>query len=69
MKKIYSLLLLGGLLFFGVCSTSAANKLKGSWDSWIEHDFNTTSSVGEVALVLSTGTHQFGIQDGDNFYS
>lgn len=60
MRKIYSLLLLGGLLFFGVQSVWATNYLKGSWDSYasgIAFDGNTAT----VTLEANT-EYTFGIQ-------
>lgn len=68
MKKIYSLLLLGGLLLLGAQSAWGTAYLKGDFNSWGESNPFTGTPL-QCSVTLSAHTkYEFKIYDDSNWY-
>lgn len=61
MKKLVTLI----LVLAGIVNTASADNIRGSWDSWTNHEVSYSNGVGTftVSLAAST-TYQFGIDNG-----
>ena len=70
MKKIYSLLLLGGLLFFGVQNASADYlQVKTGPDSWEGHEISWNNNIGTVDVDFAALTqYEFKISNNSNVW-